>query len=153
MKKEDYEKLEFETIQKLNDKYLKVDNSSELHSWDVNARMYRFDREIDDFHRQAALDIIEEDEIVLWGTRYRMAKKAFMWASRCDDVSDGMKPIWGTEDASTRWGKALGKIRKKYAEVRALHKCRQQLHADASAISKWFENMTAAEIERAYELD
>jgi len=50
-------------------------------------------------------------------------------------------------------GKALGKIRKKYAEVRALHKCQQQLNADAAAISKWFANMTAAEIERVYELD
>ena len=153
MKKEDYEQLEFETIQKLNDQYFKVDDSSGLHSWDINARMYRFSKEVDDFHRQAALDIIAEDEIVLWGTRYRMAKKAFMWAARCDDVSNGMKSIWGTEDASTRWGKALGKIRKKYAEVRALHKCQQQLHADAAAISQWFANMTASEIERAYELD
>ena len=153
MTKDKYEQLEFETIQKLNDQYFKVDDTSGLHSWDINARMYRFSKEVDDFHRQAALDIIAEDEIVLWGTRYRMAKKAFMWASRCNDVSDGMKPIWGTEDASTRWGKALGKIRKKYAEVRALHKCQQQLHADAAAISKWFANMTASEIECAYELD
>ena len=153
MKKEDYEKLEFETIQKLDNKYLQVDDPAELHSWDFNGRMHRFNQELDNFHRQTTFKIIEEDEIVLWGTRYRMAKKAFMWAARCDDVSNGMKSIWGTEDASTRWGKALGKIRKKYAEVRALHKCQQQLHADAAAISKWFANMTASEIERAYELD
>ena len=153
MKKEDYEQLEFDTIQKLNDKYFKVNDSAELHSWDINARMYRFSKEVDDFHRQSALDIIEEDEIVLWGTRYRMAQKAFRWASRCNEVAHEMKHVWVTEDAVTRWGKALEKIRKKYAEVRALHKCKQQLHADAAAISQWFANMTAEEIERTYELN
>ena len=153
MKKEDYEQLEFDTIQKLNDKYMKVDNLVQLHACDINARVYRFNKELDDFHRQSAIDIIEEDEIVLWGTRYRMAQKVFRWASRCNEVAHEMKHVWGTEDAATRWGKALEKIRKKYAEVRALHKCQQQLRADAAAISQWFANMTAEEIERTYELN
>jgi len=86
MNKSQYEQLEYNKIQELNNKYLEVNDVSELNSANVTARIYRFNKELDDFHRQSVFDVITDNEVNLWATRFKLAKSAHKLAKNCADV-------------------------------------------------------------------
>ena len=121
MNKSQYEILEYSKIQELNDKYLEVDNASALSSANITARMYRFNKELDDFYRQSVFDVIAEDEVNLWATRFKLAKTAYKWAKNCASVCYEMDRIWHAKETARRWEKAMNAILRKYAIVKSMY--------------------------------
>ena len=147
MNKRQYEQLEYNKIQELNDKYLEVNDVSELSSANVTARIYRFNKELDDFYRQSVFDVIEEGDVNLWATRFKTAKAAYKWAKNCADICGEMDRVWHAKETARRWEKAMNALQRKYAIVKSIYAFKKKLVGpDEKKLTEIISIMTADQL-------
>jgi hypothetical protein len=147
MNKSQYEKRELAKIQELNDKYLEVADGTVMRSYDVTARMHRFNQELNDFHRQSVFDAIEDGEVNLWATRFKMAKAAYKWAKNCADVCGEMDRVWHAKEKARRWEKAMNAIQRTYTIVKSMNAFKKKLiEPDEKKLSEIIRIMTADQL-------
>ena len=147
MNKSQYEQLEYNKIQELSNKYLETNDVSELSSANTTARIYRFNKELDDFHRQSVFDAIADDEVNLWATRFKLAKTAYKWAKNCADVCFEMDRIWHAKESACRWEKAMNAILRKYAVVKSMYAFKKKVvEPDIKKLSEIINIMTTEQL-------
>ena len=149
MNKSQYEQLEYNKIQELNNKYFEVNDTSELNSANVTARIYRFNKELDDFHRQSVFDVITDDEVNLWATRFKLAKSAYKWAKNCAAVCYEMDRIWHAKESARRWEKAMNAILRKYAIVKSMYAFKKKVvEPDTKKLAEIIDVMSTEQLNR-----
>ena len=147
MNKSQYEKRELAKIQELDEKYLEVGDVTEMRSVDLTARMHRFNQELNDFHRQSVFDAIEDGEVNLWATRFKMAKAAYKWAKNCADVCGEMDRVWQAKEKARRWEKAMNAIQRTYTIVKSMNAFKKKLiEPDEKKLSEIIRIMTADQL-------